>query len=236
MGPRPPAHSGPEAHQPSGANPVPTACHPAVLPARAVSGVAGILLTGGQSRRMGADKGRLRITGEPLAPRLGRLLSRATHPVVEAGPGWSGLPVVREPLPGRGPLVAVAAARHALAESGHGGPALVLACDLPLVHEPLLRLLASWPGRETVVPIVAGRPQPLCARWSPEALSAGAELVSRTGQERPERGPSVHRLLSTVPVTWLGADDWGAVATEETFADADSPADLEALGLTWSWA
>lgn len=194
-----------------------------------VAGVAGILLTGGASRRMGTDKARLRIEGQVAARRVGDLLARVTDPVLEAGPGRSGLANVLEPSPGSGPLHGLAAAASALSEMGHTGPALVVACDLPLLNEGLLRLLASWPAppANSVVPVVGGRPQFLCSRLSATALRAAPALAG-TGQR------SMRALLEAVPVTWMDEAVWGEVATARHFADTDHPGDLDALGLAWS--
>ena len=56
---------------------------------------AGILLTGGASRRMGTDKATIVVGGETLARRTARLLSAVCDPAVEVGPGASDLPAVR---------------------------------------------------------------------------------------------------------------------------------------------
>ncbi len=194
-----------------------------------VPGLAGILLTGGASRRMGTDKATLVIGGETCARRVARLLARVASVALEVGPGHSGLPRVAEPRPGRGPLVALAQAAAQLSRAGHSGPALLLACDLPLLSEELLRLLAGWPGDTTVVPVVAGRAQPLCARLSPAAL-ADAPALAAAGRQ------SMTALLESHVVTWLQEDAWGHVASEATFADLDTPSDLDRLGLTSRWA
>lgn len=194
-----------------------------------VPGVAGILLTGGASRRMGTAKAGLRIEGQLAAQRLADRLSRVTRPALEAGPGWSDLPSVLEPAPGAGPLHGLAAAAAALAAGHRAGPAMVVACDLPLLGEALLRLVASWPAppATSVVPVVEGRPQPLCARLSGEALVTAAALV-RAGHR------SMRSLLAAIPVSWMGEDVWGQAASVREFADTDRPGDLDALGLTWS--
>ena len=58
--------------------------------------LAGVLLTGGASRRMGTDKARLVVDGETLAARSARVLAAVCEPVIEVGPGVSGLPAVEE--------------------------------------------------------------------------------------------------------------------------------------------
>jgi molybdenum cofactor guanylyltransferase len=192
----------------------------------AVEPVAGMLLTGGASRRMGTDKASMVIDGHPSASRIGVLLSRVAAPVLEVGPGRSGLPAVREDGGGEGPLVALCAGRMALRAAGHAGPTVVVACDLPLVTEEVLEFLARYPGGASVVPVVGGRPQPLCARWSAADLDAASALVA--AGER-----TCTALIAQSKAVVLDDDGWTAVAEARVFADVDVPEDLDRLGLTW---
>ena len=164
--------------------------------------VAGILLTGGTSRRMGFDKASIRIGGVPCAARVAKVLRAVVAHAVEVGPGTSGLPAVREEPPGGGPLVAVCAGARVLEESGSTRPALVVACDLPLVTESVLRTLADWPGSRSVVPMIGGRPQPLCARWSARGPGSGG---------RPGRGRDAVHAVAPRP-TRRGAGHRGPLA------------------------
>ncbi|MGH9046433.1 MAG: molybdenum cofactor guanylyltransferase [Acidimicrobiales bacterium] len=189
-----------------------------------VPGVAGILLTGGASKRMGFDKASILIEGITIARRLAGVLAAVTALAVEVGPGHSGLPAVTEEPAGAGPLVAVGAGHRALRARGHLGPALLIACDLPHVDEAVLRLLAAWPGTSSVVPVVEGQPQPLCARWSFQALDKVASHVS--GGDR-----SMRPLLDGPGVLLLEESEWSPTATSASFVDVDRPEDLERLGL-----
>jgi molybdopterin-guanine dinucleotide biosynthesis protein A len=174
---------------------------------------------------MGADKASLVVTGERLAYRSARVLTEVCAPVFEVGPGHTELDSVREDPPGGGPLTAIAAGARALRDRGLSGPALVLAVDLPLVTAVALAFLRDFPGPDSVVPFVAGQPQPLCARYSAEALERAPEAVAR-GED------SVRRFLASLPgVQWVGPRMWGAIADERTFADVDTPEDLDRLGL-----
>ncbi len=186
--------------------------------------VAALLLTGGASRRMGRDKSGLAIDGVTLARRTAGLLERVSAIALEVGPGTSGLWSTSEVPGGEGPLVAIAAGRRALRERGHEGDALVVACDLPLVTEDLLRFLADYDAPGSVVPVVQGRAQPLVARWGRRDLDDASDLVARGVR-------SLGHVLARPDVTLLDVTTWGAVASEATFADVDSPADLERLGL-----
>jgi molybdopterin-guanine dinucleotide biosynthesis protein A len=188
--------------------------------------VAGLLLTGGASRRLGVDKATLLLDGERLVDRLARVLAGIATTVVEVGPGYSNLEAVREEPPGSGPLAALVAGAAALSAGDDGTPAvLVLAVDLPFVDAAVLAWLASHPAPGTVVPVVGGRPQPLCARYSHDALAVAPELVA--AGER-----SMRALLSRVDVHEATEAEWGLVANARTFADVDTSEDASEFGLS----
>src|SRR5690348_2205329 len=128
--------------------------------------VGGVLLTGGASRRLGTDKASLVLDGETLAARAARVLTAVCNPVIEVGDGASGLPSVRENPAGAGPLAALVAGVDTLGVA----PVVLLACDMPFVDVPLLRLLAEWPGDGTVVPVNDGRMQYACARYGAASI------------------------------------------------------------------
>jgi molybdenum cofactor guanylyltransferase len=184
--------------------------------------VAAVLLTGGKSRRLGQDKAQIVVGDTMLAIRTATLLRFVVEIAVEVGPGVSGLPSTMEQPPGGGPLAALAAGCRALRERGHTGSALAVACDLPLLSEPLLRLLIEWNSLGSVVPLVQGRPQPLCARWSAKDLDA-AELLFLQGSR------SLKHLTTQTDVVLLSEAEWGLVAKQEQFSDIDTPEDLKRL-------
>jgi len=194
-------------------------------PAWAENGVmtAGMLLTGGASRRLGTDKASVTIRGVTLAAAAGRLLSSVAAPAIEVGDGVSGLASVRETPPGDGPLAAVAAGFAALHASGYDGAALVLATDLPDVTVALLELLAGWPGgAAAVVPIADGHRQTLCARYPAHAGSLATTLLARG-----ER--SMQALLRELEVVDVHPEQWTTAAPAGAFFDVDTPADLDRL-------
>jgi molybdopterin-guanine dinucleotide biosynthesis protein A len=189
-----------------------------------MTATAGILLTGGRSRRLGVDKATLVLDGETLVERASRRLTAVCSPVVEAGDGRSGLPAVREDPPGAGPLAALAAAGTWLRDRDHRGAAVLLAVDLPRVDEPFLRWLCERPGEPTVVLRVDGRLQPVCARYGADAMVAAGSLVA--GGVR-----ALHELFDVVDHEVVEEDEWCDVTAPDTFLDVDTPADAERLGI-----
>jgi len=190
--------------------------------------VGGILLTGGTSRRMGFDKASMLIDGVPCAARVARAMKAVVADAVEVGPGVSGLPAIHEAPRGGGPLVALCAGARALNEVGQVRAALVLACDLPLVTATLLRTLVHWPATRSIVPIVEGRPQPLCARWSAEDLATAMDLANSDKR-------SMHSLLdcSDVELIEVKRKRWPFEIDWREFSDVDTTTDLEETGLAW---
>lgn len=185
--------------------------------------LAGLVLTGGGSTRLGQDKAVLPIDGERLVDRTARLLSDVCAPVIEVGPGYSSLPFIHEQPPKSGPLAALAAGVGVLRQQGFTGGAIVLAVDLPRLAPALLDWLVTYPGDNSVVPIVGDRAQTLCARYNAFALDAVSELV-KSGER------SLQSLLSVITANRAPIDEWGSVVTPECFSDIDTPEDLARSG------
>jgi molybdopterin-guanine dinucleotide biosynthesis protein A len=151
--------------------------------------VAGAVLAGGKSSRMGCDKAMLHYEDEPLIARAVGLLGRMMEQVFIVGdrPDLDGFAkVVPDHWPGEGPLCAIATA---LTDTDQKF-VLVLAVDLPEMRaEWLARLLraASTSEATAVVSVVEGRMQPLCAVYRASLLPA-LEAVIAGGERRAIEG------------------------------------------------
>src|SRR5437588_2934689 len=83
--------------------------------------VGGIVLCGGQSKRMGRPKAWLPFAGELMLPRVVRLLNEVVSPIIvvaapeqDVPPLPEGINIVRDEESGRGPLEGLAAGLTAL--------------------------------------------------------------------------------------------------------------------------
>lgn len=133
--------------------------------------VGGLILCGGESRRMGRPKAWLPFGEELLLPRIVRLLEGVVAPVVVvAAPGQvlpslsSDLRIVRDAEQGRGPLQGLAAGLAAL--DGAVDAVFASSCDVPFLKPELVRrmieLLADY---EIAVPHVGGYHHALAATY-----------------------------------------------------------------------
>jgi len=125
------------------------------------SALVGIVLTGGASRRMGADKSELRVGGRRVLGRLCELLADRLGRVMIVGrrPAPDGVPRCAEwhpdRTPGLGPLGGIATALEIASAIEPGAGVLALACDMPAVRGPLLDELLDHRRRDapaTVIP------------------------------------------------------------------------------------
>lgn len=184
--------------------------------------LGGLLLTGGSSRRMGRDKAAIEIDGVSIAVRTAQLLSVVVDRAVEVGPGFSDLSKTVEDPPGQGPLAAIVAGRRLLVEQGLPPRAscIVLACDLPLLSRNVLEELSAAPRGRSVVPVLDGLAQPLCARWASADLDE-AERRFGLGEQSLRGLPELSSAL-IVPQS-----HWGNDAAQ--LSDADTPEELAAL-------
>lgn len=169
---------------------------------------AGILLAGGQSRRMGKDKALLPVPGqEPktfiahLASTLSLLCSELVLVVRDAPqveiyrqqPLPPGVAIITDSRPGGGPLIGLYSGLATIRASH----ALVCAVDMPFVQPELVAFLLSQPLDDSlVVPMVATIPQVLLAVYPKQVLPA---IEQRIGEGR--RDP--RSLLAIAPVHYI---------------------------------
>jgi molybdenum cofactor guanylyltransferase len=135
--------------------------------------VAGFAVAGGRSQRMGSDKALLPWAGTTLLEHtLARLREVCTEVCILSGVqiryASYGVPAHADLVPEAGPLGGVHAGLRNLGVS----LGLFLGVDTPLVPSPLLRaLVAAAGGFDAVVPVVGGRPEPLCAVYRGTCLA-----------------------------------------------------------------
>lgn len=108
--------------------------------------LGGLVLTGGKSRRMGADKALLDWHGAPAVARACALARAAgADPVLTVGRTAYGLPAAMGEAPDGGPAAGVVEGARALAAAGCRR-ALVLAVDAPTIEAADLAPLIAAPG------------------------------------------------------------------------------------------
>jgi molybdenum cofactor guanylyltransferase len=154
----------------------------------------GIVLCGGQSRRMGRAKALLPIGNEVLVERVVRILGQVVSPIVVVAAQGQELPefplgvlVARDEYEALGPLAGLAAGLKVLSEFVEA--AYVSSCDAPLLKPAWVRrmielLETAGPETDLVIPRDGKYHHPLAAVYRTRIEPTVRALIEE-GQLRP---------------------------------------------------
>lgn len=141
--------------------------------------ITGVLLTGGQSRRMGANKALLEFGGRTLIEKNLDVLSQICSEVLissrdeELYKGY-GYEVVTDVIKGKGPLGGI----YTVLQRAQYDLLFLAACDMPFLNKDAIRFLYEEMGDfDVVVPHVAGRLHPLHAFYHKRLASLVQEKI-----------------------------------------------------------
>lgn len=124
--------------------------------------LTGVILAGGQSRRMGQNKALLSLGGQSFLERIAGVLAPLVQEVVVVDNGalaehWAGT-LWGDNYPHQGPVAGIETALSQLSTSH----TLVVGCDFPLLEAaPLTYLLQQSQPHQSTIFSLAGRWQPL---------------------------------------------------------------------------
>jgi len=143
--------------------------------------VTGIILAGGQSRRMGVDKAMIRLSGKTLVEQTAHIFKRlfAETIIISKDPGRfksAGCRELADRSDEKGAMVGILTALEA------SGTEFIFtaACDMPFLNEKLISLIVNK-GRafDVALPCSGGHSHPLHALYSRRCLKAMAESLER---------------------------------------------------------
>lgn len=191
-----------------------------------IADCTGLILAGGDSRRMGRDKTRLEIDGQTLLQRAIDVLQGVFPQVlvsVRQRRDDVAVPQVVDEIPDAGPLAGLCAGLDAAKTPW----VFAVAADMPFLHPALIRALAKRrEGFDAVVPVVQGHPQPLAAFYAARTLPALRAVLVGQGK----RG--LRTALERLDVCLVHEGDIRGVDPGlRGFIDLDTPGDVAtALG------
>ncbi|MDR7418605.1 MAG: molybdenum cofactor guanylyltransferase [Armatimonadota bacterium] len=191
--------------------------------------LTGLVLAGGESRRMGRDKALLDVGGVPMIRRVLEALRPVCGDlvIVTKTPGaYNDLRarVVIDDEPTQAPLIGLRAGLAAVATPW----AFAAACDLPRLSTAAVRYLAGLaPGYDAVVPHVGGRWHPLHAVYATKARPVFEQRV-REGML------TLAGTLAALRVRKVEAEELAAVDPDlDTLWNVNTESDYRALLERW---
>ncbi len=144
--------------------------------------MTGIILAGGQNKRMGKDKALIEIGGKRVIEWVYKTLEQVCNEIIVVANmplKFLHLPVriVTDIIPYQGPLGGIFTGLFYTTEF----PAVVLACDLPFVSASFLNFLFSqWEDKlDALIPQTPDGHQPLCALYGKDSLPVFESQLKR---------------------------------------------------------
>jgi molybdopterin-guanine dinucleotide biosynthesis protein A len=174
-----------------------------------------IIMAGGSSSRMGADKSILPLEGKPMIERIcERLYGTFRQILISAGDtdkfAFLGHQVVADRMQLQGPLMGIASALEASANEIN----FVIACDIPYINLSFVRkMLAEAVGVDMVIPVGSdGKYEPLFAVYCKSALIAINEVLA-SGRRK------ISDVFSRCRVKYIELDDADWLMNINTMAE-----------------
>ncbi len=188
--------------------------------------ISGVLLAGGQSRRMGQDKRRLSVGGQSLFCRVlsvfEELFAEVIVVVAEQSTVTEGLnhKVVTDLIPGKGPMGGLYTGLSYCTKSS----VFVAACDMPFLRLPLMKRICETSKNydATVVRLSIGI-QPMQGVYSKKCLPILKEMI-----DMDQLG--MRSLLSRSELTIKLVDEENIKDLDPncvSFMNINTPSDLE---------
>src|SRR5512142_7490 len=147
--------------------------------------MAGIVLAGGENRRMGADKAFLKLAGVPMIEHVMRSLKAVCRDIIivtnspQLYKAYS-VSVVTDAFNLHGPLTGIYSGLLKSADEYN----VVVACDMPFLNPRLLSYMGSLAGGyDIVVPAVGGMLEPLHAVYRKGLLPVIEAQIMRYEQQ-----------------------------------------------------
>jgi len=184
--------------------------------------VTGIILAGGKSSRMGAEKGLQELCGKPLISYAVQVLSGLCNTLIISSSSEAytayGYDVVPDEFPGIGPMGGIySALKHSRSDKN-----LVLSCDLPFVTNELLSyILKNATGYQVAVPWQGNRHyEPLCGFYHVSVLQQMRTFIQKGNYKLPD-------LFDTIRMNKLVIDKNSGFYSEKLFFNVNSKQDLD---------
>lgn len=186
--------------------------------------ITGILLAGGKSRRMGKEKGTLRMGAVPLYQHPLNVLELLCDEIListcQASLSQVPYQKVCDEIKEIGPLGGI----YSCLKQSSNNLNLVLSYDMPLVTESLFRfLIRKKDSYELVLPAMSGKqPEPLCGLYTKSVLQTIGLMIR-------EQDFAVHHLLNRCNSRIVPVSEEMECWKPNLFLNINSKADLKFL-------
>jgi molybdopterin-guanine dinucleotide biosynthesis protein A len=192
--------------------------------------LTGLVLVGGQSRRMGRDKAFLELDGKPLVQIIIERVAQACAEVLIVSADVTpyadlGVPIVTDRFRGVGVLGGL----HAGLEAASHQLALTVGCDMPFLDPELLRAFGDWAQGYDVTLLRRGEyVEPLHGAYRRTCLPAIEDAI-RDGERR------IVSFFPHVRVRYVTPEEIAPFDPDMlSFLNVNTPAEWRAVQAIWA--
>jgi len=197
------------------------------------SDITGIILAGGENRRMKLNKSLLEINSVTLIERTRNLLQNIFDKVIISSKdieeySFLNLNVVKDVYEGFGPLSGIHAALNVSSTELN----FFISCDLPLMSEEMIRyIIGSHFSEMILVPSAGGKIQHTCGVYKKELIPIINSIHLQAGNRKNEKGKydsSIRKLILEAGAKIIEVDSL-PFYNDDLFFNMNTKADFEYL-------
>ena len=150
--------------------------------------ITGIILAGGESQRMGEEKGLVRFRGKPLIEYAVENLQKFTHDIIISANNqtynYLGYTVFQDVYPNCGPMGGI----YSCLLQSKSELAFVLSCDIPAINKGLVQyLIQSYHKEDVLVPTLDKvYPEPLCGIYHKNSAQMMLPFIQAKNYKLPD--------------------------------------------------
>ncbi len=188
-----------------------------------LKGITGVILAGGENRRMPVPKAFIKVSGEKIIERSLSIMKSLFKElfIVTDKPNdyiYLGVPLLGDVYNVRGPMTGILTSLICSSSSW----VFVIACDMPFINEHLIRYGASKRNRfEAVAPLLNGMTEPLFSFYS-------KRLIPRMEKAVLDGDTGLKDFLNTKRVKYLKEDELRKIDPgASSFINFNTPEDLD---------
>jgi molybdenum cofactor guanylyltransferase len=185
--------------------------------------MTGIVLAGGENRRMGTDKAFLEIAGCPLIERIFRSLKSLSWEIIVVTNtpdryASYGVTVVRDFFDKRGPLTGI----YSGLQKSNDEYNFVIACDMPFLNTRLMAYMAALAdGYDIVVPAIDDLLEPLHAIYRKGIIPVIESRIKKDDQR-------IRSMFGVLRVRYVQKEQIDCFDPErKSFKNLNTPQDYE---------
>lgn len=142
--------------------------------------LTGIILSGGQSSRMGKEKGLCLLNGKPLIEYSFDLLKKFCDSIIISSNSkdyeYLGCQIINDEVQGIGPAGGIYSCLRASGNDDN----FIISCDMPMITSDLIQyLLSQKKDFDALIPLFNGFPEPLCAYYRQSCIPVFKQSIEQ---------------------------------------------------------